>query len=69
MATNEGEPLHTITIHDNETGCQRIHYIDNRVAAHAFARIIHTRYNGSRIDVTDGEGQTITIRENGWSRA
>ena len=68
MVTNEGEPLHTITIHDNETGGQRTHHTDDWAAAYAFARKMRRRYNGSKVTITDPSGHTITIRENGWSR-
>ena len=60
--------MHTVTIHDNETGCQRIHYTDNGVAAHAFARKMHRHY-GAKVTVTDPSDNTVLIRENGWSRA
>ena len=68
MVTNEGEPLHTVTIHIATYGFHLNTQFDTGEAAHEYARTQKTLNPAITVNVTDAAGGCVELEENGWSR-
>ena len=66
MASNEGEPLHTVTIHTRNL--PRAIYFDAGADAHEYASSLKALLPQLRIEITDTDGGCVELQENGWSR-
>ena len=67
VVTNEGEPLHTVTI-NTETGQRTIYRFRKGRFAHMAARTFKTTVPSREVIVTNTAGNTVELQENGWSR-
>ncbi len=68
IGSNEGDPLHTVTITDTTLDWPQKVSFNSRVEAHEYARTIKTRWPDAQVIVTDQDDGVVELRTNGWSR-
>ena len=61
----EETPLHTITL--GTRSLPRSISFDTGAAAHEWGRSLKTILPQLRIEITDTDGNTVELRENGWT--
>ena len=69
VATNEGEPLHTVTIRDPDRtdSIPTVWRFESGSEAYGYARTTKTKWSHLEVTVTDEDNRTVEIKENGWS--
>ena len=68
VVTNEGEPLHTVTIHTEGSPYSQERLFLIGTEAHQYARETINAHPPITVTVTDSQGRTVDIQSNGWSR-